>query len=89
MELTEPFEAAVVAVAHSAELATPNRISLPSMFPPGLILLCVWSTPILVNAGLPPCSDQTVTDSSATKMIVIETRIAQPWRVSPTILPNV
>ena len=33
MALTEPFEAAVVAVAHSAELPTPKRTSLPSMLP--------------------------------------------------------
>ena len=32
--LTEPLEAAVVAVAHSAELAMPKRTSLPSMLPP-------------------------------------------------------
>ena len=32
--LTEPLEAAVVAVAQSAEFAMPNRTSLPSMFPP-------------------------------------------------------
>ena len=34
MEFTEPLEAAVVAVAQRAELAMPNRTSLPSMFPP-------------------------------------------------------
>ena len=34
IELTEPFDAAVVAVAHSAELAMPKRTSLPSMLPP-------------------------------------------------------
>ena len=34
MELTEPFEAAVVAAAHRTELTTPNLVSLPSMFPP-------------------------------------------------------
>ena len=31
---TEPLDAAVVAVAHSAELAMPKRTSLPSMLPP-------------------------------------------------------
>ena len=35
MELTEPLDAAVVAVAHSAEFAMPKRASLPSMLPPG------------------------------------------------------
>ena len=34
MALTEPFEAAVVAVAQSAEFAMPKRTSLPSMLPP-------------------------------------------------------
>jgi hypothetical protein len=38
---TEPFEAAVVAVAQSAELAIPNRISLPSMLPPDCSALAV------------------------------------------------
>ena len=33
--LTEPLEAAVVAVAQIAELVIPNRTSLPSMLPPG------------------------------------------------------
>jgi hypothetical protein len=32
--LTEPLEAAVVAVAHRAELTMPKRASLPSMLPP-------------------------------------------------------
>ena len=41
MELTEPLEAAVVAVAHSAELAMPKRTSLPSMLPPGWSALAV------------------------------------------------
>ena len=34
IELTEPLLAAVVALAHSAEVAIPKRTSLPSMFPP-------------------------------------------------------
>ncbi len=33
MALTEPLEAAVVAVAQSAEPTTPKRTSLPSMLP--------------------------------------------------------
>jgi len=32
--LTEPFDAAVVAVAHNVELTMPKRVSLPSMLPP-------------------------------------------------------
>ena len=40
-EFTEPLEAAVVAVAHSAEFTTPKRVSLPSMLPPACRLLAV------------------------------------------------
>ena len=56
IELTEPFDAEVVATAHSAELATPKRTSLPSMLPPGLVALATWSTPSLVSTGLPGAS---------------------------------
>ena len=87
--LTEPLDAAVVAVAQSAELTTPKRTSLPSMLPPRLVALCTWSTPNAASAGLPLCSAQTVTATSTTKMMVIAARMAQPWRVSPTILPKV
>ena len=43
--LTDPFDADVVATAHSTELATPKRVSLPSMLPPMLVSLATWSTP--------------------------------------------
>ncbi len=45
MELTDPFDASVVATAQSAELARPNRTSFPSMFPPGLPADATMSTP--------------------------------------------
>ena len=38
---TEPLEADVVAVAQSAELTTPKRVSLPSMLAPGCIAVVV------------------------------------------------
>ena len=38
IELTAPHDVPVVTVAKSAELATPKRVSLPSMLP------CPWST---------------------------------------------
>ena len=41
IELTEPFEAAVVAVAQSAELTMPKRVSLPSMLPPACVAVAV------------------------------------------------
>ena len=53
MALTEPFDAEVVAVAHSAELATPKRTSLPSMLPPGLVAVATWSAPSWVRTGFP------------------------------------
>jgi hypothetical protein len=56
IELTEPFEATVVAVAQSAEFAIPYRTSLPSMLPPGCSALAVWSTPCLVKTA-PRCSE--------------------------------
>ena len=56
IELTEPLEAAVVAVAHSAELAIPKRTSLPSMLPPACSSLATWSTPSGGERGLPACS---------------------------------
>ncbi len=37
IELTEPLDAAVVVVAHNAELTTPKRVSLPSMLAPDCI----------------------------------------------------
>ena len=89
MELTEPFEAAVVAVAQSAEFAMPWRTSLPSMFPPGCIALAAWSTPSAASTGLPRFSAQAATASSATNTTVIAARMAQPWRVSLTSAPNV
>ena len=90
IELTEPFDAEVVATAHSAELATPKRASLPSMLPPGLVAVATWSTPSVVSTGLPALlRAHSRAASSATKMSVIAASRAQPWRVSPTILPNV
>ena len=45
IELTEPFDAAVVAVAHNAELVMPKRVSLLSMLPPLCVALATMSTP--------------------------------------------
>ncbi len=89
MELTDPFEAEDVAVAHRAELACPKRTSLPSILPPGMLKLAVWSIPSPAIARLPFSSDRTATANMATKMMVMAASRAQPLRVSPTILPNV
>jgi hypothetical protein len=81
--LTEPFEAAVVAVAHRAELAAPKRSSLPSRLPG------VGSTPRVVSTGLPASSAQTHTARSPTNTAVIAASKAQPWRASLTSFPKV
>jgi hypothetical protein len=89
MEFTEPFEAEVVAVAQSAELAMPKRVSLPSMLPPASASFTVWSTPRAAKAGLPFHSSYSAGRRRPTKRIVIAASTAHPWRVSPTILPKV
>jgi hypothetical protein len=78
MALTEPLEAAVVAVAHSALLVMPKRTSLPSMLPPEQTSETAWSTPSAVSAGLPACSKATVAKSSGMKMASIAASTAQP-----------
>ena len=88
--LTEPFDADVVATAQSAEFAMPKRVSLPSMLPPGLVALARLIDAELGERGvarLPPA--RSAAASSTTNTIVIAASIAQPCRVSPTILPNV
>ena len=65
--LTEPLEAAVVAVAHSAELAMPKRVSLPSMLAPACSALGVSGRRrAACSAGLPACSAPTHSASSTT-----------------------
>ena len=56
MALTEPLEAAVVAVAQSAELAMPKRVSFPSMFPPACSGPAGVSSPSPARTGVPACS---------------------------------
>ena len=89
MLFTAPQEAPVVMVANRAELTMPKRVSLPSMLPPGCVAEMVWSTPNAVKAGLPCCSADSATARKPRNNIVMATRIAQPWRVSPTMLPKV
>ncbi len=56
MVLTAPQEASVVTVVNSAELAMPNRTSLPSMLPPACSADAALSTCMAAKAGLPPAS---------------------------------
>ena len=44
------WRADVVATAHKAEPAMPNRVSLPSMLPPGLTGVGAWVTPWVVDS---------------------------------------
>src|ERR1035441_8783997 len=88
IEFTAPQEVVVVTAANNAELTTPKRVSLPSMLPPDCVADAVWSTPSLASAGLPAVSDHTATDIKVTNTTAIAAKIAQPWRLSPTILPN-
>ena len=74
--LTEPFEAAVVAVAQSAESVSPKRTSLPSMLPPAR-----------PRSGLPCASAQSTTARPARNMTPIAAKIATPCRRSPNISP--
>ena len=88
MEFTEPFDAAVVAVAQRAELAMPYRTSLPSMLPPDWRSVAWWSTPSQARVA-PRCSATTQTAKRTTNTMVMAASTAQPWRVSPTMAPNV
>ena len=86
--LTEPLDAAVVAVAHRALCVIPKRVSLPSMLPPAASALAWASTPSAVRRGLPACSAASVANTSGTKITTIAAKIAHPCRRSLTTAPN-
>ena len=54
--LTDPLEAAQVAVAQLAEPVMPKRTSLPSMLPPLCAGLAARSAPEAASIGVPCCS---------------------------------
>ncbi len=81
IEFTAPHDVSVVTVANSAEPAMPKRHSLPSMLPP--------ATPRWWTSGLPAASAQYAPAKPAKNRIAMAAKIAQPWRVSFTILPYV
>src|SRR6202451_1447124 len=76
MELTQPQLVSVVTVANNAELATPKRTSLPSMFPPGCVALAVWSIPC--SNGLPLDSAEYVAVIPTTNNTAIAAHTAHP-----------
>ena len=51
--------------------------------------LALWSTPSAAKRGLPDCSATYAPKVSGTKITSIAASTAQPWRVSPTMRPNV
>jgi hypothetical protein len=89
MELTEPFDAAVVAVAHSTEFTTPKRTSLPSIAPPLCPAVAWVSTPSVASRGLGCVSAHRPNTRNPKNSTVMAAYTAQPWRMSPTIRPNV
>ena len=72
IEFTAPHEASVVIVANSAELKTPKRTSLPSMFP------SVCTTPFLYRLGFPSASAFQQVTTPTRKIAAIAPQTAQP-----------
>src|ERR1019366_9146585 len=85
--LIAPQLASVVTVANSAELAMPNRTSLPSMFPPGCCRLVRWSAPC--SRGLPDASAQYAVVTPARNRVAIAAHTAQPCFWEPVMRPSV
>jgi hypothetical protein len=82
-----PAVVPIVPTVISAEPSGPNRVSLPSMFPPGLTPLATWAT----DAGSRwlPCSSACIeTTVWTTKMMAITATRAYPWRGLPMSRPN-
>jgi len=72
----------------SADASGPNRLSLPSMFPPGLTLLATWDTD--VGSRWLPCSSACIeTTVWPTKMMAITATIAYACRGLPMSRPNI
>ncbi len=89
MQLTEPFDAAVVVAAQIADCAIPKRTSLPSMFPPAEPGVAARLAPASASAGVPPCSSRYTPATQGTSTTSIARSNATPWRRSRTMAPNV
>ncbi len=85
-EPVAPFE---VVTAASTEPPMPNRVSLPSMLPPGWASLATMSTPSPARCGFPRCSAHSHATRPATKSTTMTPNSSQPWRGRPTIRPKV
>ena len=82
MAFTAPVLVPVVTAAQRPPAPEPKRSSLPSMLP------SCWSTPA-GNRGLPPVSPAMATTAPTTSTPAMAAKIAQPWRWSPAMRPNV
>src|SRR5437016_12701365 len=87
MLFTAPQLESVVTQANIAELAIPNRTSLPSILPPACDALACWFVP--VRSGLPLASAQYVAVTPARNRNAIAPHTAQPCRCDPVIRPSV
>ena len=88
MALTAPQEAEVVTAMNKEVSMMPKRASLPSILPPACRWLACWSMPRALNCGTPACSAPVSTTTAQANITVIAAMMAQPWRWSPTIRPN-
>ena len=82
IELTAPHDVSVVTVANSAEAATPKRHSLPSM-------IAARNAEMMhdrIAGGFRPIRNRKARRKTESPSPL---KIAQPWRVSLTILPYV
>jgi hypothetical protein len=86
---TAPSPDAVAAETNSAELAMPNRCSLPSMLPPGEPAITCVLRPAWCWAGEPCASAAYIAPVPPRKITSITAYSAQPWRGRPIMRPKV
>src|ERR1700730_17932769 len=86
--LMAPQLASVVTVANSAELAMPNRHSLPSMLPPAESAVTDWSAPAAASSGLPLASAQYAVVTPARHRNAIGPQTAHPCFREPAMSPS-
>jgi len=71
----------------SADPSGPNRVSFPSMVPPGLSLLATWDT-VAGSRWLPCASASIETTVWPRKRMAMTAAMAYPCRGLPTSRPN-
>src|SRR3954453_12689616 len=88
MESTEPVEVPVVDAANRPLADGPNRVSLPSMFPPDCADVTCWLTPAAASFELPFVSKCMPISDAVTQSRNMAANTTQPWRRSPATFPN-